>query len=579
MFLAPLLPALTFLSVGPFNLISTPIHPPRCHTQPGDPDWPSPEEWSALNTSIGGRLVQVVPSASACAPDMLNCTEAQWSSANFRRGIPGQMLEYNWEQDFSVHPPELCLRNTTHCAQGNVPLYAVNATTVQHVQAGVAFAARHFLRTAVKSSGHDYLGRSTAKHALLLWTQYMKNITFTDAFSVGGKNTGAAATLGSGVGLREIYAAAGERGQVVVGGTAATVSVGGDYVQGAGHSGLSPFLGLAADNVLQFEIVLADGSAVVVNEVSHPDLFWALRGGGAGNWGVITSITIRTFPAFLTTLHSVNISFASYAQAAHAMRTHAEHIGDWDAARAGQYFYLSVAPSMGPEASVLLLNTVFPNATADVASALVKPFVDDVLALGASILAEGTVSAALPGAILGLPDDVGGTGTLMGSRLIPAEVYASEEGRTEVERAYVELLELGVPSILGHLVAGGKVAENAHVHSAIHPGWRTAKTHMIAVQNLPETFTPSGVENAWNMITHRAVPVLARLAASSSIDGNAAYSNEADVREPDFQAVFYGRANYARLEAVKRRYDPTDMWIVRAGVGSERWNEDGMCAL
>lgn len=79
----------------------------------------------------------------------------------------------------------------------------------------------------------------------------MKNITFTDAFVVGGKNMGDAATVGSGIGLHEIYTAANEVGRAIVGGTAATVSVGGGYAQGAGHSALSPLLGLAADNVLR----------------------------------------------------------------------------------------------------------------------------------------------------------------------------------------------------------------------------------------------------------------------------------------------------------------------------------------
>ncbi|KAI0309429.1 hypothetical protein OF83DRAFT_1179639 [Amylostereum chailletii] len=203
------------------------------------------------------------------------------------------------------------------------------------------------------------------------------------------------------------------------------------------------------------------------------------------------------------------------------MRTHAEHIGNWDAAHAGQYFYLSVVPLMGPEASVLRLNTVFPNASVDVTSVLVKPFLDDVLALGTDILAEGTASAALPGAILGLLDDVGGTGTLMASRLIPVDVYASKEGRTEVEKVYVELLAMGVPRnrILGNLITGGKVAENMHVDSVIHPGQRTAKTHMIAVQDLPKMFTLSELEAVESMVTHGAVPILAWLTASASVDG------------------------------------------------------------
>ena len=50
------------------------------------------------------------------------------------------------------------------------------------------------------------------------------------------------------------------------------------------------------------------------------------------------------------------------------------------------------------------------------------------------------------------------------------------------------------------------------------------------------------------------------------------------MREPDFQTTFFGD-NYKRLEAVKQRYDPEDMFIVSAGVGSERWDEEGICRV
>ena len=63
-----------------------------------------------------------------------------------------------------------------------------------------------------------------------------------------GTDLGPAVTVGSGVGLKSIYAAAAERGVAFVGGTAATVVPGGGYVQGAGHSALAPMFGLAADN-------------------------------------------------------------------------------------------------------------------------------------------------------------------------------------------------------------------------------------------------------------------------------------------------------------------------------------------
>ena len=57
-----------------------------------------------------------------------------------------------------------------------------------------------------------------------------------------------------------------------------------------------------------------------------------------------------------------------------------------------------------------------------------------------------------------------------------------------------------------------------------------------------------------------------------------AYSNEADSLEDDFQNTFFG-PNYPRLSAIKTKYDPTDLFIVKAGVGSERWDADGFCRV
>jgi hypothetical protein len=72
------------------------------------------------------------------------------------------------------------------------------------------------------------------------------------------------------------------------------------------------------------------------------------------------------------------------------------------------------------------------------------------------------------------------------------------------------------------------------------------------------------------------LPILAQIAGSGS--DVAAYSNEADVLEADFQTTFFG-PNYAKLSAIKRRYDPKDLFIVGAGVGSERWDQWGICRL
>lgn len=84
---------------------------------------------------------------------------------------------------------------------------------------------------------------------------------------------------------------------------------------------------------------------------------------------------------------------------------------------------------------------------------------------------------------------------------------------------------------------------------------------------------PEDVEASKQIMTNQWVPMLADLTGERD---SGTYSNEADVREPNFQQTFYG-SNYGRLRAVKRRYDPSGLFIVRTGVGSEEWDEAGIC--
>jgi FAD/FMN-containing dehydrogenase len=74
------------------------------------------------------------------------------------------------------------------------------------------------------------------------------------------------------------------------------VSVAGGWAQGGGHGALSSYYGLGADQVLEYKVVTADGSLVVANKISNPDLFWALRGGGPSTFGVVVEATIKVYP-------------------------------------------------------------------------------------------------------------------------------------------------------------------------------------------------------------------------------------------------------------------------------------------
>ncbi|KAF8904597.1 FAD-binding domain-containing protein [Mucidula mucida] len=542
-----------------------------CRNAPGDAGFPTQDAWSALNASISGRLATVVPSGQFCK-DRGGCTDAEWTSAMFRADIPGAMYQVNWEQDYESVPPQICDRNTTgKCEQGNVPLYAVLATTSEDVQAGIAFAAAYNLRVSVKASGHDYLGRSTARNSLLISTHLFRDISFSDDFQIGTHSKGSAVTIGSGVRLNSLYPAAKAEGKIVGGGAAGTVIAAGGYIQAGGHSPLSPLLGLAADNVLQFTVVTGDAEILTVDEAQHSDLFWAIRGGGAGSWGVIVSATFRTFPTFTGTASNMVISAKDSAVFGNIMHLHAEHIFDMDDLHPVQYFFATRNVSSKDEID-LQFTTFFPKVTASDATARLHPFLDDVVALGGVISDQVTEEKNFNDAIT-VQDEVVGDNLFMGSRLFSEDVY--RKSPECIGKMYTKLFDAGSTNVYGHLVGGGQVSKNAYIDSSVNPKWRTAKTHIIVVNPwLDNNKEPSEVQTLKERFQKVQLPIMEEVVGTDA----GSYSNEADSLEPNFKTTFYG-PYYDRLSEIKRKYDPHDLFIVVKGVGSECWDSDGFCKV
>jgi FAD/FMN-containing dehydrogenase len=132
----------------------------------------------------------------------------------------------------------------------------------------------------VKSSGHDYQGRSTAPGALTIWIRHMQGFQTHNSFSPEGcpfTIDGTAVTVGGGTRMETIYTELDTFNQTALGGGARSVAIGG-YITGAGHSLLSPRYGLAADQVLEMEVVTPTGEILIVNECQNTDIFWAMRG-------------------------------------------------------------------------------------------------------------------------------------------------------------------------------------------------------------------------------------------------------------------------------------------------------------
>ena len=166
------------------------------------------------------------------------------------------------------------------------PALIVRCRTADDVAAALAGARRAGLEVSVRGGGHNVAGRAVTDSGVMIDLAELREITIDP--------DGATATAGGGVTWAELNEAAAEHGLAVTGGAVSTTGIAG-YTLGGGLGWLMAKYGLASDNLLAVELVTAEGEVLDVDAFSHPDLFWALRGGG-GNFGIVTSFTYRLHP-------------------------------------------------------------------------------------------------------------------------------------------------------------------------------------------------------------------------------------------------------------------------------------------
>ena len=212
------------------------------------------------------------------------------------------------------------------------------------------FARKHSLRLNVKNTGH---GRSSIPGSLSIWTHHFRGKEFHDSFVPQGYSGTAnvshmAITLGSGIMDREAFELASEHNAVVVGGTDSTVGWVG-WGGAGGHGYLTGEYGMGADNFLEATVVLPNGKVIVANEYQNEDVFWAIRGGGAGTWGVVTSVTVKAYPMPNVTLWSLTLSAQKNTTAEQWYKEVAHVFADYPRLREkglSGYITLSGAPLM-----------------------------------------------------------------------------------------------------------------------------------------------------------------------------------------------------------------------------------------
>ena len=215
--------------------------------------------------------------------------------------------------------------------ESNLPSYTVQVRNVADIQAALQFAQRYNIAVSVKSTGHSYAGQSSYPHSLLIWMRHFRYSYYSnddnddddddqqgrilkDYETCDGTSTiPAVLQIRGGATFLEAMGIVGDDHHIVTG-ECPTVSLSGGWLMGGGMSYTSQMYGLGIDNVLEITVVLANGEIKTVNACSssknqnEPDLWYALRGGGGGSFGIVVSITYRLYEPTKISYLDINYS-------------------------------------------------------------------------------------------------------------------------------------------------------------------------------------------------------------------------------------------------------------------------------
>jgi len=350
-----------------------------------------------------------------------------------------------------------------------------------------------------------------------------------------------------------------------------TVGVMGGYMLGGGHSPLSSIFGMAADQVLGFEVVTPIGEFVTANSTSNTELFWALKGGGGGTFGVVTSITFKVYKDIPVATASWTLDSSKIGKEKFWAATKAFFDRAIDNVDAGVYSYNHISPS--EDDFVSTMQPFFaPNKTANQLNSLLAPYLSKLTALNIPFSPKITAYAGFYKAWLAqFPlESQASVNTYVASRLFPRSNFATETGRNVTFSVLRQAVEGGQP-LIAFNVAPRLIASNAP--NAVNPAWRTSVYHIITGTSISPDSSAEDKLAARAALTNGTMLKWRNIAPSSG-----AYLNEADRMEPDWQRSFWGQ-NYDRLLALKRDIDSKDLFWVDKGVGSERWRVESFDGL
>ena len=467
-------------------------------TTPSAP--PSPAQWARLAATLRGRLVR--PGA---------------------RTYPVDKLLYDPRFD-ALAPAAIA--------------FCATPTDVARV---IAFARTHGVELAVRAGGHSYAGYSSGTGRLVIDVTPMAGV-------VAAPRPGGVARVGAGARLVDVYNTLAHAGQLVPAGSCPTVGVGG-LALGGGVGVFSRRYGLTSDQVTALTIVTADGAVRRVSPANDPALYWACRGGGGGNFGVVTQLELATHAIPTITLFTYEYPWG----AAHDV------LGAW------QRWTEALDPAVWSNCQLLTGAGTRTVRVAGVACAPVSqtaawlaPLLRQARPLGPGFLGGDAYlrtmmveagCAALTVAACHL--DTHPPGALSRDPFEASSSYVARpmgDARLSAVVSVVDALASELPALGGGLVfdaLGGAV-------NAVAPA-ATAFVHRSFLASIQSSFTWSSSTPSTEIQGGRRWLARVRSAVYDATTG--AYQNYIDPTLPSWPRAYYGE-NLPRLSRVKASYDP-----------------------
>jgi len=420
------------------------------------------------------------------------------------------------------------------------PRAVVLCTTPADVVETIAFARRVGLETVARSGGHCFAGRSSTPGIVIDLSQ-MRSVQVADGI----------ATVGAGSLLGEVYDQLDKLGLTIAAGSCPSVGIAG-LTLGGGLGILGRRYGLTSDQLVGAEVVLADGRFVDCDENRDADLFWALRGAGGGQFGVVTSFAFRTVPADDLTCFKLAWPYARAARA------------------------IEVWQAWAPDAPDELAASLLVNAPGDLEDPVVTLF-------GAMLGAEAETARALDQLIVRLGAEPASTrleqlSNRSAKRFLAEQAPGAEheEGATQAEPA--RPLMLSKSEFFRRPLPAEAIAALVDAFRASRVPGQARELDFTpwaaAYNRVPPEATAFAHRGERFLLKHAIVldadaagperdTAREWLARSWSLvhphGSGAVFPNFPDPDLPDWAAAYHG-VNYERLARVKARYDPENVF-------------------